>query len=85
MMASLGAWSELRHDTILYVKQFAAEAGGHPRGTTSRIEIAPQAHPVHRAQHSVFLRPTGFSDYPPHYPGTIQSDGTGLQGKASQL
>ncbi|MBN2737142.1 MAG: DUF3160 domain-containing protein [Spirochaetales bacterium] len=38
LVASLGAWTELRHDTLLYVKQYGAEAGGFPREPSFRIE-----------------------------------------------
>lgn len=43
--SSLGTWAELKHDTILYTKQIAAERGGGGYNPTYRTDKIPS--PVH--------------------------------------
>ena len=43
--SSLGTWAELKHDTILYTKQVAAERGGGEYDPTYRTDKIPS--PVH--------------------------------------
>jgi hypothetical protein len=51
MNAAHGTWAELRHDTILYVKQTAAERGGGNWEPTFRTKPLPE--PVHYIEPNV--------------------------------
>jgi hypothetical protein len=51
MNSAHGTWAELRHDTILYVKQNYAERGGNGNGVTFRTKPLPQ--PVHYIEPNV--------------------------------
>jgi hypothetical protein len=51
MNAAHGTWAELRHDTILYVKQVAAERGGGNWEPTFRTKPLPE--PVHYIEPNV--------------------------------
>ncbi|QQO10449.1 DUF3160 domain-containing protein [Breznakiella homolactica] len=60
MLASHGTWAELRHDTILYVKQSYAERAGGDDEATFRTEPVP--HPAHYIEPNL-----------PFWRGTVQS------------